>query len=157
MPMRLNVGASRKITDNNYGSRGASVNLEIELGAALIGQPDKLRTKIRQLFRLVRASLAEELQSSSNPAQKPASQEPERAGTSAPASNGNGTPYPNGSVRPATPAQIKAIVGLAKRQGQNLAELLLEHARVRRPEELTLKQASLVIDTLKSNAQQPAA
>ena len=35
MPLKLNVGASRKVGDNNYGSRGASINLEMELDGTL--------------------------------------------------------------------------------------------------------------------------
>jgi len=61
MPLKLNVGASRKVTDNNYGSRGASVNLELELDASLVAEPQKLQERIRDLFDLVRTSLAEEL------------------------------------------------------------------------------------------------
>ena len=61
MPLRLNVGASRKVTDNNYGSRGASVNLELELDTSLVAEPQKLQERIRDLFDLVRTSLAEEL------------------------------------------------------------------------------------------------
>src|SRR5207245_8366813 len=54
MPLRLNVGASRKVTDNNYGSRGASVNLELELelDASLVADSPKLRERIRELFGL---------------------------------------------------------------------------------------------------------
>jgi len=67
--MKLNVGASRKVTDNYYGSRGASVNLELELDSALVAEPARLQEKIRQLFGLVRISLAEELNNgeSNNP------------------------------------------------------------------------------------------
>jgi hypothetical protein len=36
MPLKLNVGLSRKIGEENYGSRGASVNLELELDAGCI-------------------------------------------------------------------------------------------------------------------------
>src|SRR5205814_5343968 len=61
MPLKLNVGASRKVTDHNYGSRGASVNLELELDAALASEPQKLRDRIRKLFGLARAALAEAL------------------------------------------------------------------------------------------------
>src|SRR5207253_2873718 len=61
MPLKLNVGASKKVGEANYGSRGASINLELELDANLVSEPSKLQDKIRQLFGLVRTSLAEEL------------------------------------------------------------------------------------------------
>jgi hypothetical protein len=31
MPMKLNVGLSRKVGEPNYGANGTSVNLELEL------------------------------------------------------------------------------------------------------------------------------
>src|SRR5262245_51094090 len=64
MPLKLNVGASRKVTDNNYGSRGASINVELELDTSLVGEPARLQERIRQLFGVVRVSLAEELNGS---------------------------------------------------------------------------------------------
>ena len=36
MPMKLNVGVSRKVGLPNYGSVGASCNLELELDATLL-------------------------------------------------------------------------------------------------------------------------
>jgi hypothetical protein len=47
MPMRLNVGATKKVSDNNYGSRGASVNLEIELDSCLVMDSAKLQERSR--------------------------------------------------------------------------------------------------------------
>jgi hypothetical protein len=60
MPLKLNVGLSRKVGERNYGSRGANVNVEVELDPALVKNTGKLQEKIRQLFALVRASLSEE-------------------------------------------------------------------------------------------------
>ena len=46
MPLKLNVGLSRKVGERNYGSRGANVNIEVELGSALVKNTGKLQEKI---------------------------------------------------------------------------------------------------------------
>ena len=61
MPLKTNVGLSRKVGDSNYGSRGASVNLEVELDSSLLQEPERLLDRIRQLFRLAQQSVDEEL------------------------------------------------------------------------------------------------
>ena len=42
MPLKLNVGLNRKVGEQNYGSRGASVNVEMELESSLVGEPSRL-------------------------------------------------------------------------------------------------------------------
>ena len=61
MPLRTNIGVSRKVADNNYGSRGAGVNLEVELDSALINEPERFHDRIRQVFRLAQQAVDEEL------------------------------------------------------------------------------------------------
>ena len=61
MPLKTNIGVSRKVADNNYGSRGCSVNLEVELDSSLIQEPERLQERIRQIFRLAQQSVDEEL------------------------------------------------------------------------------------------------
>ena len=60
--MKINVGLCRKVGASNNGSRGASINLELELDSSLVGDPAKLKERIRPLFGVVRASLVEVFQ-----------------------------------------------------------------------------------------------
>lgn len=71
MPIKLNIGLSQKVGDNNYGSRGATVNVELEVESALANDPGKLQDRIRQVFNLVRASVAEELNGHGGHAEAP--------------------------------------------------------------------------------------
>ena len=51
--------------------------------------------------------------------------------------------------KPATPGQVRAIVAIARRQRADLDGLLCDHG-VARPEELSLADASRLIDQLKA-------
>jgi len=153
MPLKLNVGASRKVGEANYGSRGASVNLEMELDSTLIGEPAKLQEKIRQMFGLVRTSLAEELNGGNGHGSPSEHNKPEPPAHSTQPTNGGGQ---RGGTRPATPAQVKALYGITRQQGVDLAKLLRDRCRVERPDDLTIRQASSLIDDLKSTGDAPA-
>jgi len=61
MPLKTNVGVSRKVADNNFGCHGASVNLDVELDSGLIQEPERLQERIRQVFRLAQQAVDEEL------------------------------------------------------------------------------------------------
>lgn len=152
MPLKLNVGASKKVGEANYGSRGASVNLELELDASLVSEPQKLQERIRQLFVLVRTSLAEELNGNG---QHPAPAQHDANTDSRSPADGNGANGYNGQrsngqrPRPATQSQVKAIYAIARDQRLDLAQFLHERYRIERPEDLSIKEASEVIDDLK--------
>ena len=129
MPLKINAGLTRKIGEANYGSRGASIHVELELDSGLINEPQKLQERIRQLFGLVRSSLAEEL-------------------------NGNGNGQTNGkqagNQRPATTSQVKAVFAIAKDRGINVHPIIHTRYGTNKVEQLTVKQASELIDYLKS-------
>ena len=55
--VRLNAGFSRKVGEPDYGSRGASVNLEVELESHLVTDPDALTDRVRKLFQLAREAV----------------------------------------------------------------------------------------------------
>jgi len=59
--IKLNAGFSRKVGEANYSSRGASVNVDLELESALIQEPEKLHEKIRVLFAIAKKAVDEEL------------------------------------------------------------------------------------------------
>jgi len=149
MPLKLNIGASKKVADQNYGSRGASVNLEIEVEASLVKEPAKLQEKIRYLFGLARQSVAEELNGGGTNGHAPKADNGN--GPSKPAgTNGNGTQR-NGGQRQATQSQVKAIHAIARSRRIDVAQFLNERFHVSRPDALTIKEASQVIDELKAD------
>ncbi len=90
MPLRANIGISRKVADNNYGSRGASVNLEVELDSSLIQEPERLQERIRQVFRLAQVSVDEEL------TRQTTGNDGSNGHTAAATGNGNGNHSANG-------------------------------------------------------------
>jgi hypothetical protein len=147
MPLKINVGLSRKVGEENFGSKGASINIEMELDGSLANDPAKLQQRIRQMYGLVRDSVAEEL-NATTPAPKQSN------GTTSGANQGNGR---NGnsstatkSARQATESQVKAIYAITRSKGLNLTALLREHFQVDHPQKLSLKQASSFIDQLKN-------
>src|SRR5476651_1712970 len=135
MPLKLNVGASRKVTDNNYGSRGASVNVELELDSSLVAESDKLQERIKKIFGLARTALAEELNGGGN-------------GSKPVASNGNGsntTAPTNQPRRPSTSSQCKALHAIARNHHYDLKVILRDRFHAARAEDLSIKEASSLI------------
>ncbi len=173
MPLKLNIGLSRKVGEPNYGSRGASINVEMEVESALIADPARFQERIRTLFRQVRDSLAEELNGGGSlPGPENGKDAPPSVanghganGTNGYHKNGNGNGHHgpgtghgkgngngNGHTpRPATPSQISAIYAIARHRCLDLLEALRPRFQADRPEDLTLQQASQLIDDLKSS------
>src|SRR5439155_9662096 len=156
MPLRLNVGLNRKVGEVNYSSRGASVNLELELDGALVAEPQKLHERIRQLFGLVRTALAEELNGGSNGHESANKGANARHDEDDQRNDGNGDSRSHdvgqrgNPPRPATTSQVKALFATTKSQRLNLNQLLRERFRVGKPEDLTIREASQLIDQLKN-------
>jgi len=147
--LKLNVGLSRKVGEANFGSRGASVHLELEVESALAADPKTLQERIRSLFRLARSSVDEELAghaSASSPA--------DNGQANGHAGNGNGATRP--IARPATASQIRAIHAIATRRKIDLEHELLGRFGRRFAEQLSLAEASQFIDHLKHAAPEVA-
>jgi hypothetical protein len=144
MPLKLNIGLSKKVGESNYGSRGASLNVELELESSLIAEPARFQERVRQVFALVRASLDEELNGNGH-ADNGNSPKPPAT------SNGNGSNRNDGQ-RQATQSQIKAIHAIARSKRIDIGQFLSDRFHVHRADDLSIKEASLAIDDLKGDA-----
>ena len=144
--IKLSVGACKKITDGNYGSRGGNVNIEVEVDSSLVGDSAKLQAHIRHLFELARRSLTEELQANSEHASV---EDSHHHGANL---NGNSAGHAVSvvPVRYATEKQIICIQGLARKHGVPVPELL-KQAGVRVFNDMSVRQASQMIEGLKGS------
>src|SRR5260221_2555146 len=100
--LKLNAGLSRKVGEPDYGSRGASVNLELEVEGHLVGDSDALLDRIRKLFSLARVAVDEELNG-----RRTAPTNDRINGTNGDADNGARSR--NGNGPPATASHLRAI------------------------------------------------
>src|SRR6476660_1589059 len=132
MPLKLSIASSRKIGEPNYGSRGATVGLEMEVDSSLVDHPRQLHERVRRLFRLAKQSVDLELG-------RPRSVETRISEAEA-------------GTRPATHRQIRAIQAIAGSRSLDLTEELRNRFGVERLEDLSLDEASQLIDAIKSSA-----
>ena len=164
MPMKLNVGVSRKKGLADYGSVGASCNLELELDATLLERDlDAFHSQVRSAYVAAHQAVHDELARLQVPTD-PGAGRPSQEHASTSARNDHGRENGNadsarpqgdrGRLRkPATANQVKAILAIARRQNVDLDALLRQEFQVGRLEDLSLRQASEVIDLLKTGSQ----
>lgn len=157
MPVKLNVGLSKKIGLPDYGSLGASVNLELELDTGTLSDPDRLRQQIKHLFGLAETSIEDELRSQQSAPESGVRnghghiRHPDRSHNGHPANHGPTSPR-SSNGRAATQSQVRAIKSIASRQRLDLTPQLMQFG-VQAIEDLGIQQASELIDELKA---QPA-
>jgi hypothetical protein len=146
MPLKLTVGLARKVGQPNYGSLGASCGVEVELENSLLGgDPDAFRARVRDAFVACRRAVDDELE------RLQAAPEAPRTDGCADHSGSNGTGREDSRARrPATSRQLRTIVAIARRQRANLESLLRTEFGVASPEELSLAEASRLIDGLRA-------
>ena len=166
MALKLNVGVSRKVGLPDFGSVGASCNLELEVDAGLLERDlDAFHARVRDVYVAAHQAVHDELARLHAGAQAGPPEHPrddprpdDRATRDRPETNGRRVDAPRGggdrrpSARAATAKQVAALVALARRAGADLEGLLSDDYGVTRPEELTVPQASHAIDLLKATA-----
>lgn len=154
MPLKLNVGVSRKVGLPDYGSLGATCNLEVELDSTLLHSDlATFHAQVRDAYIAAHQAVNDELARLQNPQPLPAVAHPNRLAVFPISTPRNGAPQPRtsspASFKPATPKQVRAIFALGRRHPTGLDAFLRDHYGVSHPEELSLSDASHVIDSLK--------
>jgi hypothetical protein len=159
MPMRLNVGVSKKLGLPAYSSVGASCNLDLEIETGLLRDPAGFRDQVRDAFDAAQKAVDDELvrlQTGGEPGESRQVIASNGHHNGVHATNGKPTSrlatYSGQVGKPATPSQVRAIITIARRQHTNL-DGLLDDLGVTRPEELSLADASRLIDQLKAASQ----
>ncbi len=160
MAAKLSVGLQKKVGLPNYGSLGASCHVEFEVDPAWIdADPDRFRRKVHQAYDACHQAVQErlrrekdndvgflipELGSQSN--EVSTGREPANSGRSAAHSQQR---RHSGTV---TQNQVRAIFSLAHRQRIDPQRLASERFGIDRIEDLSIREASALIDELKRNA-----
>jgi hypothetical protein len=172
---KLSATLSKKVPmpGLEYSSQQFSCSLEFELPGDL--SQDMIRQKIHNLYTLLHTAIDEEIQNAiaNPPTFMHSLQSASRSDTPAETRRWNnhssgdnrqprwskpsgGSRYGNGnqSGGRATQAQVKAIFAISKANGLergDLLEMLDERFGVNQPEQLSVKQASKLIETMKEN------
>jgi hypothetical protein len=142
----ISANLSKKVPLPNvgYSSQQYGASIEIEVGDA--DSPESIHGKMRKLYALLNRTVDEQISSATaGPAQ------PDGNGASAqakPSNGGNGT----NRVARATAAQCKAIFAICKSRGLDMQAALADF-HVADPAELSVRDASRLIDALKSKGQ----
>ena len=147
MAMKISVGLQKKVGQPNFGSLGASCHVEFEIDPSLVeNNIDGFHNKVNGAFLACRQAVNAQLRQQGSGAVEAATaiqkQLPARQPDRRPESQRGGTVTPN---------QLKAIYGLARRN--RLAPQKLVHERFDRyvPEDLTIREASELLDELKQD------
>lgn len=133
--MKITVGLSRKVGQANYGSQGASCSVEIEAEADLPRRPEDFHARVQHAFALCRSAVERQL--GGHATEGTSGSKDKRAQEAS---------WPSGGPS-ATDKQVRAIYAMAKRQNLGLAELLTRFG-VFRPDQLTVRQASELLDQI---------
>lgn len=134
MAVKLSVGLQQKVGQPDYGSLGASCYLEFEIDRSLLeSDRDGFQQQVRSAFATCQQSVNEQLARTNGNGH----------------SNGHHSRQETGS---ATQSQVRAIFAIARRQRVDPQSLVQERFHRDRLEDLSIRQASLLIDELKRQA-----
>ena len=155
MPLKVNIGLSKKIGQPDYGSLGASCHVEFELdGGYDNGSSEHFQDSVRRAYAACRQAVETEIASNQGNEPHASSNVNGVVGQHSAASVNRVANYESATSataggRSATPSQVRAIYAISKRNRVNLPAILSSQYRVHLPESLSIRDASALIDQLK--------
>ena len=155
MPMKLNVGLSKKVGLPDYGSLGASCHIEFELNNSLLdGGPSGFQAEAQRAFAACRQAVDDELarHSTHDDGQEPEQTPAPKNGNARGAAHANGTQPAGSPAHRASSKQLSYIEQLAgeiRDLGARRLEGLAQQMFNKPLADLSSLDASTLIDTLK--------
>ena len=159
--LKLHAGVSKKVGLPGFSSASASCTIEAELDSSLLQDHEGFQIVVQRAYqsceKAVQDQIARLTSDDQHDASQPQPQEIVEVRT-APAITGasvnrlSSPQFTNQpSPRPATASQVKAIRAIAARRKIDLVGLLREKFGLTTADELGIRQASALIDELKSD------
>ncbi len=161
--LKLHAGISRKVGLPNFSSASASCHIEAELDSTLLNDAEGFQIVVQRAYQSCEQAVQDQItRLTDTPDSNPqlTAQEVVEVRTSptiagARITNGTNTAPPrfsnSPSPRPATASQVKAIRAICARRRIDLVSLLRERYGLGTADELGIRQASVLIDELKSD------
>ncbi len=160
--LKLHAGISRKVGLPGFSSASASCHIEAELDSSLLQDHEGFQIVVQRAYQSCEQAVADQITrlTENQDTNQPSAQEvievrtsPTIAGaritnrTSTTPARFSNPPSP----RPATASQVKAIRAICARRRIDLVGLLRERYGLGTADELGIRQASVLIDELKSD------
>jgi len=156
--LKLHAGVSKKVGLPNFSSASASCTIEAELDSSLLQDHEGFQVVVRRAYQSCEQAVQDQiarLTSDGSEASQPQEVVEVRTSPAIRGASVNRLPaaqFPNQpSPRPATASQVKAIRAIAARRKIDLVGLLRERFGLTTADELGIRQASTLIDELKSD------
>jgi hypothetical protein len=156
--LKLHAGVSKKVGLPGFSSASASCTIEAELDSSLLQDHEGFQIVVQRAYQSCEKAVQDQIARLTHDDQSDASQPQEVIEVrTSPATSGatvttNRVAFRDApSPRPATASQVKAIRAIAARRKIDLVGLLRERFGLTNADELGIRQASNLIDELKSD------
>ncbi|MFM8282784.1 MAG: hypothetical protein ACKOCW_04420 [Planctomycetaceae bacterium] len=156
--LKLNAGISKKVGLPGFSSASASCHVEAELDSSLLQDHEGFQVVVQRAYQSCEKAVQDQIARLTSDASEPSQPQEVIEVRTAPTVSGASvsriptTQFTNQhSPRPATASQVKAIRAIAARRKIDLVGLLRERFGLTTADELGIRQASNLIDELKSD------